>query len=105
MQTLLQENEDFFQRKDLDLYFLPRIELEEGQMFKVPINQMMEAIFLPHLEDKLPFNFFFQNIKISFQLLIILMLFMYVYLWMWAFKKEDSWNDLALDILWTHKRQ
>ena len=80
MQTLLQENEDFFQRKDLDLYFLPRIELEEGQMFKVPINQMMEAIFLPHLEDKLPFIFFFQNIKISFQLLIILMLFMYVYL-------------------------
>mgnify|MGYP001191446334 CR=1 FL=1 len=58
MHTLLQENEDFFQRKDLDLYFLPRIELEEGQMFKVPINQMMEAIFLPHLEDKLPFNFF-----------------------------------------------
>lgn len=57
MQTLLQENEDFFQRKDLDLYFLPRTELEEGQMFKVPINQMMEAIFLPHLEDKLPFNF------------------------------------------------
>lgn len=80
MQMLLQENEDFFQRKDLDLFFfLPRIELEEGQIFKVPINQMMEVIFLPHLEDKLPFNFF-QNIKISFQLLISLILFMYVYL-------------------------
>ena len=79
MQMLVEENEDFFTKEDLDLYFF--LDWERRVKF-LGAHKSNDGSYLScpfRRQTTIQFSDFFQNIKFS-QLFMCLILFIYAYL-------------------------